>query len=29
VLDTTASSLKVAIKALFSKHGLSILRLRG
>jgi len=29
VSDTTVSSLKVAIKTLFSKHGLSILRLRG
>ncbi|KAJ6972545.1 zinc finger MYM-type protein 1-like [Populus alba x Populus x berolinensis] len=29
VRDTTASSLKAAIKALFSKHGLSISRLRG
>jgi hypothetical protein len=29
VRDTTASSLKVAIKALFSKHGLSISRLCG
>nr|XP_034894408.1 zinc finger MYM-type protein 1-like [Populus alba] len=28
-LDTTASSLKAAIEALFSKHGLSISRLRG
>ena len=27
--DTTASSLKAAIEALFSKHGLSISRLRG
>ncbi|KAJ6926867.1 zinc finger MYM-type protein 1-like [Populus alba x Populus x berolinensis] len=29
VSDTTASSLKAAIEALFSKHGLSISRLRG
>ncbi|XP_052307415.1 uncharacterized protein LOC18096865 [Populus trichocarpa] len=29
VRDTTASSLKAAIEALFSKHGLSISRLRG
>ncbi|XP_073260174.1 uncharacterized protein [Populus alba] len=29
VLDTTTSSLKVAIEALFSKHGLSISRLHG
>ncbi|XP_061949963.1 uncharacterized protein LOC133673242 [Populus nigra] len=29
VRDTTASSLKVAIEALFSKHGLSISKLRG
>ncbi|KAJ6951881.1 zinc finger MYM-type protein 1-like [Populus alba x Populus x berolinensis] len=29
VSNTTASSLKAAIKALFSKHGLSISRLRG
>ena len=27
--DTTASSLKIAIEALFSKHGLSISRLHG
>ena len=29
VSDTTASSLKAAIEALFSKHGLGISRLRG
>jgi hypothetical protein len=29
VSDTTANSLKAAIEALFSKHGLSISRLRG
>ena len=29
VSDTTANSLKAAIETLFSKHGLSILRLRG
>jgi hypothetical protein len=29
VRDTTASSLKAAVEALFSKHGLSIPRLCG
>ena len=29
VSDTTANSLKAAIEALFSKHGLRISRLRG
>jgi Domain of unknown function (DUF4371) len=29
VSDTTASSLKIALEALFARHGLSISRLRG